>query len=110
MSNVDQLIIPNIKKLRRRGTPLDCKLIDLLEKNLGQLTSAFGGKVSKKHLKLTPREIEICNLIRNGLISKEIASLLHIHYRSVELHRNHIRRKLNISNKDINLTSYLQSF
>ncbi|MGA1825533.1 MAG: helix-turn-helix transcriptional regulator [bacterium] len=61
------------------------------------------------HYRLTLREIEICNLIKNGLSSKEISNLLYISLPTAEKHRNNIRKKLGIVKKNINLSSYLQN-
>ncbi|MBF0504758.1 MAG: PAS domain S-box protein [Candidatus Omnitrophica bacterium] len=107
--NVEEVLLPALKKIRRKGTALDKKYIDILEQNLENLTSSFGRNVSEKKFKLSPREIEIANLIKNGMPSKEICSMLNISFKTVETHRNKIRKKLDILNKDINLTTYLQS-
>ncbi len=109
LSNVDQLILPLLNKLKNREANIEKEFIYLLEDNLVQLTSPFGSEISKKMLKLTPREIEICNMIKSGLASKEIAGLLNITYRSVETYRNFIRRKLGIINKKVNLATYLST-
>ena len=45
---------------------------------------------------LTSRETEILKLYVDGLINKEIADRLHISIRTVESHKNHIMRKLNV--------------
>lgn len=107
--NVEQVLIPALKKIKRKGTRLDKKYIDILENNLKDLTSTFGIQVSEKQLKLSPREVEIANLIKNGVSSKEIVDMLNISSKTVETHRNRIRNKLGITNKDVNLTTYLQS-
>jgi len=109
IANIDQLILPLLKKLSHKSSRLEKENIDLLESNLNILTSSFGSEITKIVPKLTPRENEICNMIRGGLSSKEIANLLNISYRSVETYRNHIRKKLGLINKKVNLTSYLSS-
>jgi DNA-binding CsgD family transcriptional regulator len=109
MLNIDRLLMPVLKRLKRKGTRLDRTYVGLLEKNLNELTCSLGRKLSERERKLTPREIEICNMIRNGLSSKEIAGLLHISYRTIELHRATIRKKFGITHKSVNLASYLQS-
>lgn len=58
---------------------------------------------------VTPRELEICHLIRNGEASKDIAALLNISLQTVERHRNTIRNKLGINRKGINLVLYLRN-
>jgi DNA-binding CsgD family transcriptional regulator len=82
--------------------------LEILEQELKNLTSSFGCSVSNKKLRLTPREIEISDMIRNGLTSKEIAHTLNLSKKSVDGHRNRIRNKLGIKNKKYNLTSVLQ--
>jgi len=110
VSNVEQLLKPTLSKLKRKGNDLDARYLGLLEHNLEKLTSSFGAEVSNKRWRLTPREIEICNMIKNGLSSKEISQLLNVSFRTIEIHRTHIRKKLDIAHKDINLVTYLQSF
>lgn len=58
--------------------------------------------------RLTPREVEICALIRGGMSSKEIAGYLSITDSTVERHRNTIRRKLGLSGTPVNLTTWLR--
>ena len=86
------------------------KYIDLLQHHLKELTSSLGRKLTKESLQLTPREIEICGMIKGGLTSKEIATLLNRSYQTVETHRKNIRYRLGIANKNVNLTSLLQKF
>ncbi|MBU0971500.1 MAG: helix-turn-helix transcriptional regulator [Proteobacteria bacterium] len=109
LANVENLLLPLLKKLDNMGSALDREYLNLLEENIKQLTSSFGTQISKKNYRLTPRENEICNMIRSGLSSKEMAKLLNLSYRSVETYRNHIRKKLKITNQKINLTTYLTS-
>ena len=108
-ANVDQLLLPLLENVKGKGSRLDRMYIELLENNLKDLTSSFGSEMSTKMPRLTQREIEICNMIVNGYSSKRIARLLHISHRSVETHRNNIRKKLEITNKGINLVTYLKS-
>jgi DNA-binding CsgD family transcriptional regulator/PAS domain-containing protein len=58
---------------------------------------------------LTSRELAVCQLIRDGLSSKEIATRLAISAKSVQTHRNHIRRKLGLLNQSVNLAGYLKT-
>jgi len=67
--NIDNFIMPIVKKLKLRSSPDKIKFFDLLENNLAEITSSFGNNISGiiKKNKLTSREIEICNMIKNGL-------------------------------------------
>lgn len=57
---------------------------------------------------LTKREVEIVNLVRQGKSSNEIAEVLHIAKKTVEVHRHNILRKLNI-HSSIELTNIANS-
>jgi len=55
-------------------------------------------------------EIQICDYIKNGFSTKDIAQLRGIAIATVSRHREHIRKKLNLTNKKINLVTYLNNF
>jgi PAS domain S-box-containing protein len=104
--NVSELLMPVLEKLKRAG--ISSKYLNLLQHHLENLTSSFGKEITAKNIKLTPKEIEICHLIKGNLSSKEIAKLLQVSQHTVEKHRKDIRKKIGITNKNINLTSYLR--
>lgn len=106
-TNVNKLIFPLLAKLKTRR--VSRRYADLLQHHLEELTSSFGRKITAKSVKLTPREIEICSMVKGGLTSKEISDILNISYQTIEKHRKNIRHKLGLSNKDINLTSFLHT-
>lgn len=106
-SNVDRVVIPILRKLREKAGPLEN--ISLLQNSLTEITSPFINKLETRFMRLSPREIEICNMIKNGLTSKEIASALNTSQETVRNQRKAIRSKLGISNDKINLMSFLQS-
>ena len=105
--NVEELLIPTLKKLHFKGG--SSKYVRLLENNLKELTNSFGLKITDKKNRLTPKEIELCNMIRSGLSSKDISGMLNVSSLTVAKHRRNIRRKLNISNRDVNLVSFLNT-
>lgn len=47
---------------------------------------------------LSDRELEVVNLIGNGMLTREIATKLHVSIKTVETHRAHIKEKLNLRN------------
>jgi len=106
MTNVEKIIFPVLDKMKVNNDNVE--YINLIQTLVENLTSSYGKEITKVNFNLTPREIEICNLIKEGLTNKEIANLLNISNRTIENHRKHIRRKLNIKNKNVNLTSYLK--
>jgi DNA-binding CsgD family transcriptional regulator len=83
--------------------------VELLRDNLMEISSPFINQLTDKYHALTPTEIGICNMIRTGLRSKEIAQTRGVSTATVSRHRERIRRKLGLTNADVNLTTYLQT-
>ena len=108
--NVSRLITPSLQKLKEGSLEERQRLyLDLLENNLRDIISPFLQALSLKHLQLTPMEVEVANFIKNGRNSRQIAEILEVSRKTVEFHRDNIRRKADIKNKKINLQTYLMS-
>jgi len=108
-ANVQKVLMPIIFALLTEVPKPQRKYVELLRDNLMEITSAFINQLTEKYRSLTPTEIAICNMIRTGLRSKEISQLRGVSTATISRHRERIRRKLGITNKDVNLTSYLQT-
>ena len=108
-SNVVGLLLPLLEKMNPEMSHDGRKYLALLKQNLKELTASFGYRVLDPGLNLTPREIGICNMIKSGLSSRKISELLKISRKTVDRHRDNIRKKLGISNRKINLRSFLKN-
>ena len=108
-ANVDKILMPILHALVLDLPPTQRKYVELLRTNLEEIASPFVSHLSKPHLSLTPTEVNICNMIRGGLRTKEIAEIRGVSIATINRHREHIRRKLKIANSGINLMTYLQS-
>lgn len=108
IANIDSVVLPSLEKLKLKGGVR--KHVNMIENYMEDLASSFGKKITDKSANLTSREVEICGMVKTGLANKETAKLLSISLETVEKHRRHIRKKLGISKKDINLTTYLRTF
>lgn len=107
--NIEKLVLPFFSKLRKSNTsPSQENIIKSIENNLRQINSPFAHRILSIYSKLTPAEIQVANLIKNGHSSKEIASLLNLSAKTVYTHRRNIRKKSGITNQKINLQTILQ--
>ena len=100
--------IENMKKANL--TPIQKKNISLLEANLKKLTSPFLRNISSFSLRLTPMEIKVAHLVKEGKTSKEIATDLNLSTDTINIHRKNIRKKCGIKGKKQNLRSMLILF
>lgn len=106
--NIDHVLLPTINKLINDDNSVNEVQFGALKSDLRNLASVTGG-LSKIYAKLTPREIEICSLIKNGAASKDISRVLNISLQTVNKHREKIRRKLVINKRDTHLAAFLQA-
>jgi AraC family chitin signaling transcriptional activator len=95
------------------------KVVHIIDKNLNNtddwkmFQEAFNNadkkfldKVKDKHPDLTPNDLRLCAYLRLNLSSKEIAPLLNISHRSVEVKRYRLRKKMSLDHNS-NLTNYI---
>jgi len=61
---------------------------------LAMIRSSAVEEFEKKFKTLTARQLEIAMLVREGILSKQIASRLGLSIKTIEVHRNHISKKL----------------
>ena len=68
----------------------------------------FLKKIKDIHPKLTPNDLRLCAYLRLNLSSKEIASLLNISSKSIEIKRYRLRKRMNLEH-GTNLIGYILS-
>jgi len=108
--NVQELVVTYLEKLKKSGLDDRQKTyVDIIESNLNDIVSPFVRGLSNKYLSLTPTEIQTANLVKQGKTSKEIAKLVNLSARTIEFHRDNIRKKMGIKNIKVNLRTHLLS-
>jgi PAS domain S-box-containing protein len=108
--NTRELIVPYIENLKI--TQVDShqrNQLTILERHINEIVSPFLRTLSSKYPQLTPMEIKVITFIREGRTTKEIAELLNLSARTVDVHRDNIRKKLGLKNRKANLRSHLLS-
>lgn len=106
--NIEKLILPYLEKLEMtHQNEFPESILEIIRSNLNEITSSFTHDYKSYLSKLTPAQIQVANLIRQGKTTKEIASFLHLSPATVACHRQEIRKRLSLSNKKINLQAAL---
>jgi DNA-binding NarL/FixJ family response regulator len=106
-SSIEKMILPLMQTLKQGLPDKKKEIARQVEHSLEEIASPFMERLSKELARLTPTEIRICNLIRRRLLNKEIAEMLNLSIDTIKTHRRNIRRKLGVTNKKVNLASYL---
>ncbi|WP_340110835.1 PAS domain-containing protein [Maribellus mangrovi] len=78
----------------------------MIENQVEKIHPGFLDRLQKKHPVITAKDKKLCSYIRLGLSSKDIAGLMNITSKSVEISRVRIRKKLHLDS-GVRLASYL---
>lgn len=108
-TNIERLILPDLDRLAEAPAKQRYQIRDTIQTNLKDISCPVTGENTTTYTLLTPSELRILNLIRQGRSTKEIAETLNISPQTVATHRKNIRKKLKISGKKINLTSFIST-
>ena len=104
LRNVQELVSPYLQRvISGRLDTQQRTLVRILETNLNNIISPFIDKLTSGLAQLTPVEIRVASLIKEGKTNKEIAEVLLVSKNTVLFHRHNIRDKLGLKNKKINL-------
>ncbi len=104
------MLTPFLNKLKNTVSDANQKnLIEIVDTNLNEIVSPFIKKLSGPMMNLTSTEIQISSMIKQGFSNKEIAQILVCSKRTIDSHRENIRKKLNLKNKKINLKTFLSN-
>ncbi len=110
VKNVTKCVLPYFENLKNSRLNESQRLdLDIAEKNLRDVVSPFTNTISSPLLNLTQSEIQVSNLIKQGMSTKEIASAMNLSTNTIMTHRAHIREKLDLKTKKETLYTHLSS-
>jgi PAS domain S-box-containing protein len=108
ISNVIQLIKPYLEKLKKSQMNQRQKTyLEIIQNNLEHILSPFARDFSSLYYNLTPQEIQVANLIKQGKTTKDIAEIMALSMKTIEFHRTNIRKKMGLKNRKVNLRTHL---
>jgi PAS domain S-box-containing protein len=108
--NIKETVFPYLDKLKKsRLEDYQKSYLDIIENNLKDMASPLIRNLSSRFLGLTPAEMQVANLTKQGKSVKEIAGLLNLAPGTIKTHRINIRKKIGITNQKINLRTFLLS-
>lgn len=106
-ANIHHQIFPMLEKLREpQSLPVQKRWVSMIQTRLMEMLSQFPQRLSS--FTLTPAEIQIATLIKEGKSGKQIAGLLNVAEGTVNFHRNNIRKKLGLIHHSDSLKTYLK--
>ena len=108
MDSVGRVVLPLLHNAADVANDAVKPHLQLIRTSLGDLVSPLVDERDAGFSRLSPRELEIAHMIRQGLRSKDIARLFSVAEGTVEQQRKQIRRKLGLKGSRDNLSSYLK--
>jgi DNA-binding CsgD family transcriptional regulator len=110
LTNVKGLVLPYVEKLRNaRLKPKEKTLAEIIETHLQDIITPLMQNLANVNILLTPQEMQVATLVKDGKTSKEIADILIVSEATVNFHRKNLRNKFGLTNKQTNLRAYLMS-
>jgi DNA-binding CsgD family transcriptional regulator/PAS domain-containing protein len=110
LTNVKGLVLPYVEKLK--SAPLKPKsktLVEIIDTHLQDIITPLMQNLTNANILLTPQEMQVASLVKDGKTSKEIAEILFVSEATVNFHRKNLRTKFGLTNKQTNLRAYLMS-
>lgn len=110
VTNVRTLVLPHLDMLDASslGEAQRAALRAAMD-HLEEIVSPLLPRLSTRFAGLSPMELRIATLIKDGRRNKEIALILGVSENTVLTHRYHLRTKLGLRGRKVNLQTYLAS-
>jgi hypothetical protein len=104
----NDIIISELKRIIRKidRDIQNEKNWEVFDRYFDEVHQEFHSRIRKLHPELTPGELRLCSYLRMNVSTKEIAPLMNISFRGVEISRYRLRKKLKLD-RSVNITDYL---
>jgi DNA-binding CsgD family transcriptional regulator len=110
LTNIKTFVLPYLEKLKASSLKeKDRTLVGIVDDHLRDIISPLMLKLSNANVMLTPQEMQVAALVKDGKTTAEIADILFISEATVSFHRRNLRAKLGLKNQQTNLRSFLMS-
>ncbi len=110
VTNLKDLVTPYIEKLETsKLTPRQVTYVEIIKSNINNVVSPFLRQLPLKFFDFTPAEIQVADLVRKGKTTKDISNIINSSPKTIEAHRNRLRKKLGLTNQKIKLRDFLVS-
>jgi DNA-binding CsgD family transcriptional regulator len=110
LANLKELVFPYVEKLRAAPLrPREKTMVEIVDTHLRDIISPFLQQMANAGILLTPQELQVAQLVKDGKSSKEIAALLNIAEATVSFHRKNLRFKFGLTARRANLRAHLMS-
>jgi PAS domain S-box-containing protein len=107
VSNFKSLVYPYLEKMQNDSSDNKQHLLfSIMDTHLDELLSPFMNNLQQ--FNLTPKELQVAAMVKDGKTTKEIAAILGVEVSSIDYHRHNIRKKLGLS-RSVNFQLKLQS-
>lgn len=100
LANLKALVLPHLESIKETSlTARQQGFLEMLEINLMKIVAPFLQNLKTKVYNLTPAEIKVVDLIKEGKRTKEIADIMGLSKRTIDAYRYNIRKKLDLDDK-----------
>jgi PAS domain S-box-containing protein len=109
-NNLNKVAMPYLQKTKEKTR--DKAALDhlrLLEESLNSIFAPYAHDLAPNFPHLTSTEIDVANFIVQGKRTKEIADVLSVTPKAIEVHRNNLRRKFGLTHQKAGLRTHLLS-
>ena len=104
----NEVIVSELKRINRKidRDIQNEKNWEVFDRYFDEVHQEYHSRLKKMHPELTPGELRLCSYLRMNVATKEIAPLMNISVRGVEISRYRLRKKLKLD-QSANLVDYL---